>query len=284
MSHRSPEIKLFIDTLHETSGYDFNEYSEKSFKRRIDKIVEDYNISLEALTDKIRNNKSFSEQIVKEITVNTTEIFRDAQTWITLKNKILKKYKDKETIDIWHVGCSTGQEIYSLLILLNEMGIMDKARIVATDLNTNVIDVAKKGIYKFREIDEFIENYNAVMMSNPEGLDDHIDVAYSKYIDISRRKNLIKIKQVLLNKVTYFQHDIVQDGNIFDREFDFIFCRNVLIYFKHNLQNRLFEFFYDNIKDGGALVIGRHEGMLGQISGKFKKIDSIYLKKLQNKT
>jgi len=279
MTHRSPEIKLLIDTLNEISGYDFSEYSEKSFKRRIDKIVEDHNISIEALIEKIRKSETYSEQIVKEITVNTTEIFRDTQTWQTLKHKILKKYKDKETIDIWHVGCSTGQEIYSLLILLNEMGIMDKARIVATDLNTDVIEVAQKGIYKFREIDEFIENYDAVMMSNPEAYADHIDIAYQKYININRRKNLIKIKPILLNKVEYFKHDIVQDGNIFNREFDFIFCRNVLIYFKHKLQNRLFEFFYDNIKDDGALVIGRHEGMLGQISGKFKKIDSIYLKK-----
>lgn len=278
MTHRSPDITLLINALFETSGYDFSEYSEKSFKRRVDKIVEDHNISIQVLVDKIRKSKSFSEQIVKEITVNTTEIFRDTKTWQTLKHQVLKKYKDKETIDIWHIGCSTGQEIYSLLILLNEIGIMDKARIVATDLNTDVIEVAKKGVYKFREIDEFIENYDAVMMSNPDENEDHVNVAYQKYININRRKNLIKVKPLLLNKVEYFKHDIIQDGNIFDRQFDFIFCRNVLIYFKHKLQNRLFEFFYDNIKVGGALVIGRHEGMLGQISGKFKKIDSIYLK------
>jgi len=83
----------------------------------------------------------------------------------------------------------------------------------------------------------------------------------------------------LLNKAEYYKHNIIQDGNIFGRKFDLIFCRNVLIYFNHKLQNQLFEFFYENINEGGALIIGRHEGMLGQISGKFKKIESVYLKK-----
>ena len=272
-------MKNLIDAICEVSTYDFSDYSEKSFKRRVEKVIEDHRINIGDLIVKIKNSESFLEEIVKEITVNTTEIFRDTKTWQTLKNDILRKYKDKESIDIWHVGCSTGQEVYSILILLNEIGMMDKARIIATDLNTDVIDVAKKGLYKFREIDEFIENYDSVMMTNPNGNPNHIDVPYQKYININRRKNIIKIKPLLLNKVEYYKHDIILDGNIFGRKFDFIFCRNVLIYFNHQLQNKLFEFFYENINDDGALIIGRHEGMLGQISGKFKKIESIYLKK-----
>ncbi|RLD80336.1 MAG: protein-glutamate O-methyltransferase CheR [Bacteroidetes bacterium] len=275
----SSEMKNLIDAICEVSTYDFSDYSEKSFKRRVEKVIEDHRINIGDLIVKIKNSESFLEEIVKEITVNTTEIFRDTKTWQTLKNDILRKYKDKESIDIWHVGCSTGQEVYSILILLNEIGMMDKARIIATDLNTDVIDVAKKGLYKFREIDEFIENYDSVMMTNPNGNPNHIDVPYQKYININRRKNIIKIKPLLLNKAEYYKHDIIQDGNIFGRKFDFIFCRNVLIYFNHQLQNKLFEFFYENINDDGALIIGRHEGMLGQISGKFKKIESIYLKK-----
>ncbi|RLD78909.1 MAG: protein-glutamate O-methyltransferase CheR [Bacteroidetes bacterium] len=276
----SSEMKNLIDAICEVSTYDFSDYSEKSFKRRVEKVIEDHRINIGDLIVKIKNSESFLEEIVKEITVNTTEIFRDTKTWQTLKNDILRKYKDKESIDIWHVGCSTGQEVYSILILLNEIGMMDKARIIATDLNTDVIDVAKKGVYKFREIDEFIESYDSVMMTNPNGNPNHIDVPYQKYIIINRRKNIIKIKPLLLNKVEYYKHDIILDGNIFGRKFDFIFCRNVLIYFNHQLQNKLFEFFYENINDDGALIIGRHEGMLGQISGKFKKIESIYLKNI----
>ncbi|MEN8119797.1 MAG: CheR family methyltransferase [Bacteroidota bacterium] len=279
----SSEIRNLIDAIGEASTYNFSDYSEKSFKRRVDKVLEDHRINIDDLIVKIRNNESFLEKIVKEITVNTTEIFRDTKTWQTLKYDILKKYQDKETIDIWHVGCSTGQEVYSVLILLNEIGMIDKARVIATDLNTDVIDVAKKGVYRFREIDEFIENYDSVMRTNPNGDSNHIDIPYQKYIDINRRKNIIKIKPLLLNKTEFYKHDIVQDGNIFERKFDLVFCRNVLIYFNHQLQNKLFEFFHENINDDGALIIGRHEGMLGQISGKFNKIESIYLKKTLRK-
>ena len=273
------DIKKFIETVKEVSPYDFSDYSEKSFIRRIEKIVEDRRISIDELLKKMKSKPAFLEEIVKEITVNTTEIFRDTKTWELLKRDILPKFSNKETIDIWHVGCSTGQEVYSVLILLNELGLMNKARIVATDLNEDVLEVAKKGYYRFREIDEFIDSYDMVMMNNPDDDEKFKNIPHTKYITINRRKNLIKIKPLLLNKAKFIKHDIVSEGNIFNRKFDLIFCRNVLIYFKHELQNRLFEFFHENLNEGGSLIIGRHEGILGNISAKFKKIESIYLKK-----
>jgi len=278
MTIKREEIKKFIETVKEVSSYDFSEYSEKSFSRRIDKIIEDYNMPLERIIDKMKKNPEFLEDVIKDITVNTTEIFRDTKTWQILKRDILPKYTDKDIIDIWHVGCSTGQEVYSVLILLNEMGLFDKARVVATDLNEDVLEVARKGVYRFREIDEFIESYDSVMMNNPENDKTFKNTPYQKYININRRRNTIKIKSLLLNKAEFLKHDIVQEKNIFNRKFDLIFCRNVLIYFKHEFQNRLFEFFHENLNERGALIIGRHEGILGDISGKFKKIESIYLK------
>ena len=272
------EINNLIDVISKVSTYDFSDYSEKSFRRRIEKVLDDHNMSITSLTEKLSSNPKFLENIIKEITVNTTEIFRDTKTWQILKDKVLKKYKDKEIINIWHVGSSTGQEVYSLIILLNELDLLDKARIIATDLNSDVIEVAKTGVYKFREIDEFIESYDAVMMSNDDD-DNYKNVPYQQYVNINRRKNLIKLKPELLNKAEFYTHDIVQDGNIFDIKFDLIFCRNVLIYFNHKLQNKIIEFFYENISNGGALIIGRHEGMLGQISNKFKKTGSVYLKR-----
>lgn len=272
------EIKEFINVIKEISTYDFSGYSEKSFARRIDKIIEDRGMDLNDIIKKMKKKPQFLEEIVKDITVNTTEIFRDTKTWELFKRDILPKLIGKEQIDIWHVGCSTGQEVYSVLILLNEMGLMENARIVATDLNEDVLDTARKGQYRFREIDEFIESYDSVMMSNPENDNTFKNIPYQKYISINRRKNLIKIKPVLLNKVEFLKHDVITEGNIFERKFDLIFCRNVLIYFKHELQNKLFEFFHENLNTGGALIIGRHEGILGNISGKFKKIESIYLK------
>lgn len=273
-----PEIEELIEVIGSYSTYDFSDYSEKSFSRRIEKVLFDHKLSMEVLLDKIKQDNEFLEKVVKDITVNTTEIFRDTNTWRILKYKILKNYTEKPTIDIWHIGCSTGQEVYSTLILLNEMNLLSKTEVFATDLNDDVLKVAEKGLYRFREIDEFIENYDQVMRhSNGE---EYPEIPYQKYFVINRRKNLIKIKPPLLNKPTFIKHDIVKDGNVFDRKFDLIFCRNVLIYFNHQLQNKLFQFFYDNLEDNGSLIIGRHEGMLGEIATKFKKEESIYKKRV----
>jgi len=160
------------------------------------------------------------------------------------------------------------------------MGLFGKIHVIASDLNEDVLKVAEEGIYKFREIDEFIENYDQVMRNNPFADKSHIDIPYQKYFDINRKKNLIKIKPPLLNKPVFVKHDVVTQGNIFDRKFDLIFCRNVLIYFNHELQNRLFDFFYDNLEPDGALIIGRHEGMLGEIANRFIKEESIYTKRM----
>jgi len=272
-------IKIFVDSIKDNSNYDFSDYSEKSLFRRLEKILYDNKMTIEQLSQKLSEKKEFLEQTVRDVTVNTTEIFRDAKTWQLLKYKYIDKLKDKNKLDIWHIGCSTGQEVYSMLILLNEKGLLPKTNIHATDLNIDVLNIAEKGIYRFREIDEFIENYDLVMSSNPFEDENHEDVPYEKYININRRKSLIKVKPIILNKANFSKHNLIKDGNVFDKKFDMIFCRNVLIYFNHELQNKLFDFFYENLKADGLLIIGRHEGMLGLISNKFKKEESIYKKK-----
>jgi len=276
------EADKLIEAIGEHSSYDFNQYSEKSFQRRVEKILSDYKLAIDDLVIKLHQDPVFLEEVVKNITVNTTEVFRDTATWQILKHKVLKKFRDKHGINIWDIGCSTGQEVYSLLILLNELELFSKTDVFATDLNTDVLGVAEKGVYKFREIDEFIDNYNKVMCSNPFNEPTHVDVPSEKYFIINRKKNLITIKPPLLNKPFFLKHDIVKQGNTFDRKFDIIFCRNVLIYFNHELQNKLFDFFYDNLNTDGILVLGRHEGMLGEIASKFKKEESIYTLSLIN--
>ena len=275
-----PEIEKLINIIGAYSSYDFSQYSEKSFNRRIEKVLSDHKLSIEKLIEKLIEDEEFLERVVKDITVNTTEIFRDTKTWHILRYKVLQNYLNKSSINIWHVGCSTGQEVYSTLILLNEMDLFSKTEVFATDLNEEVLKVAEKGLYRFREIDEFIENYDQVMRHSPQDGEHYPETPYQKYFVINRRKNLIKIKPPLLNKPNFLKHDIVTEGNIFERKFDLIFCRNVLIYFNHELQNRLFQFFYDSLRNDGSLIIGRHEGMLGEIATKFKKEESIYKKRV----
>ena len=113
------EVVFFINAVKNASNYDFSEYSEKSLKRRLQKILIDNNMDLITLINKLKTNKDFLEKTVKDVTVNTTELFRDPQIWQTLRYRILPKFNDNKNINIWHAGCSTGQEVYSMMILLN---------------------------------------------------------------------------------------------------------------------------------------------------------------------
>jgi chemotaxis protein methyltransferase CheR len=273
------DIEYFKEALKKASNYDFSDYSEKSFGRRIEKLLSDHQLDLFTMVNRISNDEEFLEQIVKEITVNTTELFRDPAIWQLLKQIIEKKYKDLDEIKIWHAGCSTGQEVYSMLILLYELGLFEKVTIYGTDLNDDVLKVAESGKYKYRDISEYIDNYRQAIEVDPLNPDTETSIPYSKYLEINKAKDTVRVKPFLTKKAIFIKHDLVTEGNIFNTKFHIIMCRNVLIYFNHTLQNKLFEFFYDNLYEDGSLVIGRHEGILGTIAAKFKKKETIYIKK-----
>lgn len=276
MTLTQKDIELFVEAVKTNSNYDFSDYSIKSFTRRIEKILTDNNFDINTLIKKISKNKKYLEEIVKEITVNTTELFRDPQMWQVLAEMIQSNFMGKEKLKVWHAGCSTGQEVYSLLILLHHLNLFDLVEVYASDINEDVIEVAKNGKYKYREISEYIDNYDEALKNLP---DKYKNLKFSDYIEVNKRRDIIKIKPFLTTKPKFAKHDLVVDKNIFDTKFDLIMCRNVLIYFNHNLQNRIFEFFYDNLEPDGALVIGRHEGILGPIANKFKKKETIYTKR-----
>ena len=144
------DIINFNNAVKEVSSYNLSDYSKKSLGRRIEKILSDYKMTIDSLIKKIKLDSNFLEKIIKNITVNTTELFRDPKIWQSVKYRVLRKLKNKDTINIWHAGCSTGQEIYSMLIILHELGIANKANILATDINTDVIEIAKKGEYIYK--------------------------------------------------------------------------------------------------------------------------------------
>jgi chemotaxis protein methyltransferase CheR len=266
------EIQAFISALKSSSEYDFSEYSIKSFTRRLEKISADNHMSVFEVIDKLKKDKNFLEETVKNITVNTTEIFRDPEVWIKIKKAIIPKYQFENEINIWHAGSSTGQEVYTVLIVLKQMGLFDKANIFATDLNTDVLEVAESGKYKYREIDEYIKNFGEAHIESEK-------YQLADYLEISRKRSLMKVKPFLLNKAVYAKHDLTSLKNPFEKKYHIIFCRNVLIYFNHDLQNKIFSFFLDNLVPGGTLVIGKHEGILGDIGNKFEKHGTIYVKK-----
>ena len=166
----------FVVALKGSSNYDLSEYSDKSLKRRLQKVLADFNVDMAGLISSVKNYPVFAENIVKEITVNTTELFRDPPVWHMLRSRILPRFKNNSTINIWHAGCSTGQEVYSMMILLNELGMLDKAKIFASDINTDVLETAKKGVYKYRFNIGYLDNFDKVIKQNPLNYEEFNDV------------------------------------------------------------------------------------------------------------
>jgi len=275
----SADVSQFLFTVKSSSNYDFTNYSEKSIQRRVEKLLIDYGMDLTTISNKIRNDKIFLEKVIKDITVNTTELFRDPQVWINLKYRILPQFRIQKTIFIWHAGCSTGQEVYSMLILLNELDLLDKAKIYATDINEDVIEKAKKGVYPYLFNLNYLENFDKVIKTNPYNFEEQNNVPFEKYFDIDRNKDTITVKPFLQDRVVYRKHDLVTDDNIFYSKFDIILCRNVIIYFNSVLQNRVLEMCSNNLYKGGYLVLGLHEGILGSVANGFERVRGIYKKK-----
>ncbi|MBN1251922.1 MAG: hypothetical protein JXR51_16830 [Bacteroidales bacterium] len=275
----SEDIEKIIITIQNHSPYDFSGYSIKSFTRRIEKATFDFKLSIDEIIKKIKTDEIFTEKLAKGITVNTTELFRDPKVWHTLRYRVLNKFSENRRINIWHAGSSTGQEVYSMLILLNEMGLLEKANVFASDINTDVLEVAKKGVYNYRFNMEYFDNFNKVIRENPFNYDDYLDVPYSKYFNIEKEKDTISIKDFLKRKVVWLKHDLVNQSNIFDTKFDLILCRNVLIYFNNELQEKVIETFYNSLFRKGVLIIGIHESIIGLMANKFNKSGFVYTKK-----
>ena len=273
------ELLQLIQTIRSVSTYDFSEYSDKSLKRRFIKILMDYRISVSELMRQLKTQQKFAEEIAKKITVNTTEMFRDPPAWFSLRGEVLPKLANRPVIRIWHAGCSTGQEVYSMIILLNEMGLLEKSELYASDLNTDVIDVAKQGVYKYKFNIGYLDNFDKVIrndINNPLIIK---NIPYEKYFEIDHVSDRLKIHDQFLKKPIFSKLDLVKDTNLFNVTFDLIMCRNVIIYFNYGLQNKIFQLFHSNLHPSGFLMLGMHESILGPFSTKFEKRGYYYAKK-----
>jgi chemotaxis protein methyltransferase CheR len=271
------EIKVFIDRIRNISEYDFSGYSDKSLKRRLAKVLFDNNLDFETFLEKIEHDSSFLEKIVKNITVNTTELFRDPVVWNSIRYEVLPLLRNRMPLNIWHAGCSTGQEVYSMLILLHELKLFGKSNLYATDINSDVLEQARAGIYKYLFNLNYLDNFDKVIRQNHIG--QLIDVEYSKYFTIDKTRDIIKMNPFLMEKPVYKKMDLVRDTNPFPVKFDLIICRNVIIYFNYELQIKVFKLFYDNLNAGGCLILGVHETILGPFSLYFEKKHQGYFKK-----
>jgi chemotaxis protein methyltransferase CheR len=272
------DITRFQETIRNHSGYDFTDYSSTSLRRRLTKILLEYDVDMEGLRSRMESDGDFLEKTVRKLTVHTTELFRDPNTWKKIRDELLPSWKEKESIHIWHPGCSTGQEVYSMMILLDDLGMLEKAHIYGSDLNPDVIEVARQGRYKYHFNQSYLENFDKVLLNGSGESARIIKKHWKKYFSVDESRDAIQMNKSLCSKPVYKKLDLVQDPNLFLVKFDLIVCRNVIIYFNYKLQNRVFELFHDNLTDKGVLILGVHESIMGPYSRRFKKEVPFYFR------
>ena len=275
----SDDLFRFITALRAYTSYDLSDYSDRSLRRRLYKVLDDERITIDELLSQLAKDPSYGDQLVEAITVNTSELFRDPSVWLLLRSRIYPKFKAQTYLNVWHAGCSMGQEVYSNLMLLNELGLYEKARVYASDINAKIIQVAQKGEYRYRFNRSYLDNFDLVINTNPLNYEEKLAIPYAKYFNIDEARDLITIHPALRKKPTFRWNDLVKGINPFFVRYDIIFCRNVLIYFNASLQNRLFEMFYRNLYPGGILVLGVHESIIGSWANKFERLSQVYVRK-----
>ena len=253
------DINKLIHELKAYSKVDFTEYAENSFIRRIEYVLTTYCLpNIDGIISKLKSDTAFPEKLVNDITVNTTEMFRDPEIWLNIKRNIIPRLKEKMTINIWHAGCSSGEEVYSMAILLNEAGLIGKSKVLASDLNTTILSKAKAGLYNSRMHYSYFDNFDKVVKVNPLNSDEVIEVSYDKYFDFNEDKSSFSIKPFLKDHIVFRQHNLMDSQFL---KFDLIFCRNVIIYFNNELQNKVITMFHNSLFDSGNLILGSHESM-----------------------
>ena len=272
------DIQNFQKAIRDHSEFDFTSYSPTSLRRRLTRILLELDLDMEHLVQKLISDPEFLEKTVQKITVHTTELFRDPEVWKAIRNSLLPSWKNKPELHIWHSGCSTGQEVYSMMMVLDEQGLLEKSHIYGSDLSLSAMEIARKGVYKYSFNQSYLENFNEVLPAVNGEIIAHRQKHWNKYFEVDEPHDVIRMNKFLRSIPVYKKLDLVKDPNLFPVKFDLIVCRNVIIYFNFELQNRVFDLFYNNLNDEGVLLLGVHESIMGPFTRKFRKKNPFYFK------
>jgi chemotaxis protein methyltransferase CheR len=249
-------LTAFIRNIH---GFDFSNYSAASLKRRVTRIMQLQKLTLFDLRILLTNDNEYFESFLIEITVNVTEMFRDPLFYKSVREHIIPYLRSYQRIKIWNAGCSTGEELYSFAILFSEENLYERSFFYGTDINSDVLEFAKNGIYDLQKMKQYSENYQKTGALHT--LSDYYSARYdAASINHSLKKNIL-----------FSVHNLASDG-VFN-EFQLISCRNVLIYFNTELQKQVIELFYNSLANFGFLCLGSKETLRSEQIGRFKVID-----------
>ncbi len=257
------EIRLLLDAIFFKYGYDFRDYGKAHVRRRILHRLNSENLtSISAMQQKILHDEDFINTMLADLTINVTEMFRDPWFYKTLRQELVPMLKTYPFVKIWHAGCATGEEVYSMAIVLEEEGIYDRCQIYATDVNAQVLQQAKNGIYDMALLKEYTTNY--VNAGGKSSLSDYYTGRYNSVI----------LNESLKKRIVFAEHNLATDYMF--GEMNLIICRNVMIYFNQHLQERVLDLFSDSLCNGGFLCLGSKESL------KEKKHKKMYLQLIQD--
>ncbi len=242
------EISLLLEAIFQKYGYDFRQYSEAHIRRRVMNRMAMSGLSdISQMQSKVINDESFASELLQDLSITVTEMFRDPDFYRSLRENVLPLLKTYPFIKIWHAGCATGQEAYSMAIIMQEEGLYERTTLYATDFNPQALKRAKEGIFPNSLMKEYTSNYQSAGGKE----------SFSSYY-ISDHDNVI-MNQSLKKNIVWANHNLVTDS-VF-AEVHLILCRNVLIYFDKNLQNKVQKLFYNSLINGGILCLGSKESL-----------------------
>jgi chemotaxis protein methyltransferase CheR len=244
----SREVKELLESVYADYGYDFRNYAAASIRRRILRRVEAESLpSVAALHERVLTDRTCMERLIVALTVHVTAMFRDPTFYISFRERVVPLLRTYPFLRIWIAGCSTGEEVYSMAILLEEEGLYERCRIYATDLSDGALRKAREGIFPLGSLKEYSDNY--LRAGGRRSLSEHYTAMYDNAI----------FRQSLQRNMVFAQHNLVTDGSF--NEFHVILCRNVMIYFNKTLQDRVHELIYQSLVRLGVLGVGLKESL-----------------------
>jgi chemotaxis protein methyltransferase CheR len=242
------EVKLLLEGVCRQYGFDFRDYSYASIRRRILSRMHAEQVNcISGLQEKVLHDPETMERLLLSLTVSVTSMFRDPGFYLAFRDKVVPLLRTYPFIRIWHAGCSTGEEVCSTAILLQEEGLYDRCRIYATDLSEAVLQRAKSGIFPLAAMKEYTDNYLRAGGKR----------SFSEYYTADEASAIFRAS--LRENVVFAQHNLVTDGSL--NEFNVILCRNVMIYFNRSLQEHVHKLFYESLARLGVLGLGQKESL-----------------------
>jgi chemotaxis protein methyltransferase CheR len=242
------EIGLLLEGLYRAHGFDFRDYSRSSIKRRILELMRAEKLAtISAFQERVLHDATCLDRFLLGLSVHATAMFRDPSFYLTFRKRVVPLLRTYPTVQIWVAGCSTGEEVYSLAILLEEERLYGKCRIYATDISQAVLRKAREGIFPLAAMRDYTANYHKAGGTNE--FSDYYTAQYDSVI----------FSAALRNNVVFSEHNLATDGSF--NEFQVILCRNVMIYFNKDLQGRVHNLLYDSLSMFGVFGLGNKESL-----------------------